>query len=189
MFKGMTTMRLHTMSVIDLLATAMSHYDTLRVPRDATQEEIETAFQTWKWTYNPETCRDPAAAHQALGAIFIAYRVLHDPDWRREYDQLKERQQWRDFPVENPIISDKEFAYWVKAGPVTERLAATIRREQAQRESNARAKSRKHVVETVDHSLDWMFSFFGAIFYVGLFVGLVWILITAVRWFWIHPLW
>lgn len=68
----------------------MSYYDILGIRRNASQEEIEAAFE--KLTHAVNTPTDPRHGDALKNAKYIAkaYRTLCDPKRRREYDNRQE---------------------------------------------------------------------------------------------------
>ena len=63
------------------------YYDTLGVPRNATQEEIKKAYRNLAKKYHPDVCKEPDAEEKFKG-INEAYSILSDETKRRQYDQL-----------------------------------------------------------------------------------------------------
>ena len=69
--------------------TGGSHYDTLRVPPDATPAEVREAFMRRLAAYQLDRRSSYAqrlAAVEAEAALRSAYRTLADPQRRAEYD-------------------------------------------------------------------------------------------------------
>lgn len=64
-----------------------SHYESLKVARDAPAEVIRAAYRSLAQKYHPDRNAENAAAEQAMRAINDAYAVLSDPAKRREHDQ------------------------------------------------------------------------------------------------------
>lgn len=68
-----------------------THYDNLKVPRDATEQEIRAAYRRLSWQYHPD--RNPSPdAQRIMQIINRAYAVLSDPRTRREHDAWIEEQ-------------------------------------------------------------------------------------------------
>ena len=66
--------------------TTPTHYDTLGVSRDATADEIQSAYRTRAKQYHPDvTTSDTAAAMQQLNH---AYDTLSDSVKRQVYDSI-----------------------------------------------------------------------------------------------------
>ncbi len=167
----------------------MNHYEVLGVPPNATQAEIEAAFEKQKQVYNPDTHPDHARINIGTAKqIYRAYATLHDPGRRKEYDRLLES---RPSQAVSQAISEEEFRTWLEPGQTIEQgLSAKIEAERVRRE-NERLYQKDpfgvlfDVIEVLRFLLVWLLILgVGA----GVAVGLVWLLVTAVRWFWEHPL-
>ena len=63
------------------------YYDTLGVPRDASNEDIRKAYRKLAREHHPDVNKDPGADDR-FKEISEAYEVLRDPDKRKRYDQL-----------------------------------------------------------------------------------------------------
>ena len=61
------------------------YYAILEIARDATPQEIKSAYRTLAKKYHPDICRDKAGEDK-FKEISEAYEVLIDSDRRREYD-------------------------------------------------------------------------------------------------------
>ncbi|WP_246468316.1 DnaJ C-terminal domain-containing protein [Streptosporangium album] len=69
-----------------MMATATrDFYESLGVPRGASQEEIQRAYRKLARTYHPDVNKDPGAEDR-FKEISEAYSVLSDPGTRRRYD-------------------------------------------------------------------------------------------------------
>src|SRR5437870_7516232 len=64
------------------------YYETLGVPKTATDEEIRSAFRKLARKYHPDVAKDKKAAEEKFKEINEAYEVLGDPEKRKKYDQL-----------------------------------------------------------------------------------------------------
>ncbi|MBO2974554.1 J domain-containing protein [Burkholderia pseudomallei] len=63
-----------------------THYDVLRVTRDAPPEVIRAAYKALSQTWHPDRNPSPDAS-AAMQALNAAYAVLSDPARRADYDQ------------------------------------------------------------------------------------------------------
>ena len=64
-----------------------SHYENLKVARDASPEAIRAAYRTLTRKYHPDRHPDSAEAQRIMSVVNVAYAVLSDPAKRREHDQ------------------------------------------------------------------------------------------------------
>ena len=64
------------------------YYETLEVPRGATEEEIKKAYRKLARKHHPDVNRSDKAAEEKFKEINEAYQVLSDPEKRKRYDQL-----------------------------------------------------------------------------------------------------
>ena len=63
-----------------------THYDNLKVARDAPPEVIRAAYKTLCHKFHPDRHSDSQRATQAFQLITQAYVVLSDPDRRAQHD-------------------------------------------------------------------------------------------------------
>src|SRR5213594_2595097 len=64
------------------------YYETLGVPKTATDDEIRSAFRKLARKYHPDVAKDKKTAEEKFKEINEAYEVLGDPQKRKKYDQL-----------------------------------------------------------------------------------------------------
>jgi len=64
------------------------YYETLGVPKTATEDEVRSAFRKLARKYHPDVAKDKKAAEEKFKEINEAYEVLGDPEKRAKYDQL-----------------------------------------------------------------------------------------------------
>src|SRR5437899_11783793 len=86
------------------------YYETLGVPKTASEDEIRSAFRKLARKHHPDVAKDKKAAEEKFKEINEAYEVLGDPEKRKKYDQLgadwnrpsgsKPHPQWGPQPTE-----------------------------------------------------------------------------------------
>src|SRR5207237_7106895 len=64
------------------------YYETLGVPKTATEDEIRSAFRKLARKYHPDVAKDKETAEEKFKQINEAYEVLGDPEKRKKYDEL-----------------------------------------------------------------------------------------------------
>jgi curved DNA-binding protein len=64
------------------------YYETLGVPKTASEDEIRSAFRKLARKYHPDVAKDKKSAEEKFKEINEAYEVLSDPEKRKKYDQL-----------------------------------------------------------------------------------------------------
>lgn len=68
------------------MAKIRTHYDNLKVARDAPAEVIRAAYKTLSQRFHPDRNPGNADAARVMTIINTSYAVLSDPDRRREHD-------------------------------------------------------------------------------------------------------
>lgn len=68
------------------------YYETLGISRDASQEQVQSAYRKLARKYHPDINKD-SGAEEKFKKINEAYEVLKDPEKRKKYDQLGENWQ------------------------------------------------------------------------------------------------
>src|SRR4051812_38479446 len=64
-----------------------AYYEALGVPRDASNQDIRSAYRRLAREYHPDVNKDPGAEDR-FKEVSEAYEVLRDPDKRERYDRL-----------------------------------------------------------------------------------------------------
>ena len=63
-----------------------SHYDNLKIARDASAEEVRTAYRTLTRQYHPDRNPGNPDAQRVMAVVNVAYGILSDPARRAEHD-------------------------------------------------------------------------------------------------------
>src|SRR5438270_2611600 len=84
------------------------YYETLGVPRTASEADIKKAFRKLAREYHPDVAKNKKQAEEKFKEINEAYEVLGDPAKRKKYDELGANWQagadfrpppgWENFP-------------------------------------------------------------------------------------------
>lgn len=69
------------------MAQIHTHYDNLKVTRNAPPEVIRAAYKSLSQKFHPDRNPDNPAATHAIQIINLAYEVLSDPVKRKEHDR------------------------------------------------------------------------------------------------------
>jgi curved DNA-binding protein len=64
------------------------YYETLGVPRNASDADIKKSFRKLAREYHPDVAKDKKRAEEKFKEINEAYEVLSDPAKRKKYDEL-----------------------------------------------------------------------------------------------------
>lgn len=67
--------------------TMRTHYDNLKISRNATAQEIKKAYRRLAQKYHPDRNGNSAESQRIMKIINQAYAVLSDPESRRAYDR------------------------------------------------------------------------------------------------------
>lgn len=71
------------------------YYKTLGVDKNATQDQIKSAYRKLAVKYHPDKTKGDKAAEEKFKEIGEAYEVLKDPEKRKKYDQFGD--QWKHY--------------------------------------------------------------------------------------------
>jgi curved DNA-binding protein CbpA len=75
------------------MARIHTHYDNLKVARNAPPEVIRAAYKTLSQKYHPDRNPGSKDAIRIIQIINLAYEVLSDPAKRQEHDEWIERSE------------------------------------------------------------------------------------------------
>ena len=71
-----------------------THYDNLKVARQAPQEVIRAAYKALSQKYHPDKNPGNAKAARVMALLNSAYDTLADPQRRREHDEWIAAEEW-----------------------------------------------------------------------------------------------
>ena len=109
-----------------------THYDNLRVTRNAPAAVIKAAYRTLSQQYHPDICANPDAT-RIMGILNNSYAVLSDPAKRAAHDNWIERQE------ETPRNNQVDEQLWAQAQAAAHATAQA--RSQARTHSQAYART------------------------------------------------
>ena len=70
-----------------------THYDNLKVTRNAPPEVIRAAYKTLTQKYHPDRHPGSVDAERVMSLINVSYQVLADPAQRAEHDRWIDQQE------------------------------------------------------------------------------------------------
>lgn len=109
-----------------------THYDNLKVTRDAPQEVIRAAYKTLCNKFHPDRNGGSQRATQTFQLINNAYEVLSDPERRRQHDEWIARAEAGQVKAEVPRAwngKERRRRPWAQpAGPAVADFAGRLRR-------------------------------------------------------------
>jgi curved DNA-binding protein len=86
------------------------YYQTLGVPRDASQDKIKQAFRQAARQHHPDVNPDDPEAEERFKQINEAYQVLSDPEKREKYDRFGK--QWKQHQQAGGQPQDFNWSRW-----------------------------------------------------------------------------
>lgn len=87
-----------------------NYYDILKVPKNASSEEIKRSYRKLARQYHPDLNPGDKAAEEQFKTIGEAYDVLSDAEKRSQYDQFGQYWQQRGFQKPSTPQSSKKWA-------------------------------------------------------------------------------
>jgi curved DNA-binding protein CbpA len=93
-----------------------SHYDNLKVGRDASPAELRAAYRSLSQRYHPDRNAGNDGASRIMSVINVAYGVLSDPAKRREHDAWIDQAE-REAAQAAPASPAERFARWRRDEP------------------------------------------------------------------------
>lgn len=117
------------------MPTVHSHYENLKVARDASPDEIRAAYRSLTRRHHPDRNPDNADAQRVMAVINVAYGVLSDPARRLEHDRWirqAEAPTARPARVRETLHAPTE-RYWQRPSPEEDAAALRARRERIDR--------------------------------------------------------
>jgi len=85
-----------------------THYDNLKVARDAPPEVIRAAYKTLSQKHHPDRHGNSKEAIRIIQLINTAYEVLSDPGRRQEHDEWIARAEREDGPAAAEPVTRRE---------------------------------------------------------------------------------
>lgn len=83
-------------------------YEILGVKFDSAQDEIKKAFRELSFRYHPDTGEDPDP--DFFGKVTEAFKVLGNPQKRRDYDEQLSKNPIEDLEQETMEITEEYFS-------------------------------------------------------------------------------
>ncbi|MEZ0224017.1 MAG: DnaJ domain-containing protein [Alphaproteobacteria bacterium] len=92
------------------MSASSSHYEILKLRRDATPEQIQSAYRNLSRIYHPDMSPGNPKANETMALINVSYEILSDPLRRAEYDRLLEQQRPAAAVTEGPPVYSADVA-------------------------------------------------------------------------------
>ena len=83
-----------------------THYDNLKVARNAPPEIIRAAYKTLSQKFHPDRNPDKTNATRTFQMISLAYEVLSDPVRRRTHDEWIAAEEAKEQPADSSQDAD-----------------------------------------------------------------------------------
>jgi len=116
--------RKHVRSLIQSMPPVHSHYENLRVARNAPPEVIRAAYKALSQRHHPDLNPNSADAARIMSIINVAYDVLSDPvkrkfhdDWIKVQEEAHSEPTQREEPYSKPTNTDGEDSNFYTARP------------------------------------------------------------------------
>uniref|UniRef100_A0A336N157 CSON014326 protein n=1 Tax=Culicoides sonorensis TaxID=179676 RepID=A0A336N157_CULSO len=88
---------------------ARNFYDVLQIPLDASQEEIKKSYQNLVLKHHPD--KTNTESHTEFIEIDEAWKVLRDPEKRKQYDAELGQSRFDDKPIVHETLKKSDFEY------------------------------------------------------------------------------
>ena len=75
------------------MPASLSHYETLKVPRNASREAIRAAYKALARRYHPDRNSNSIESHRLMQELNASFEILNDSVRRAEYDQWLAHQE------------------------------------------------------------------------------------------------
>jgi curved DNA-binding protein CbpA len=150
------------------MARIHTHYDNLKVARDAPPEVIRAAYKSLSQKYHPDRNGGSASANRIIQIINASYDVLSDPAKRREHDDWigRNEQPGGPPPEAKPAQVNEVHTQWRTASGSRHRsrrrFSRTTKRDVAMKAFEFLDKARmvfekmcRHFVKKAARSLPW----------------------------------
>lgn len=111
------------------MAKIHTHYDNLKVARQAPQEVIRAAYKALSQKYHPDKNPGDEKAARIMAIVNTAYNILSDPVRRKEHDEWIAAEEWEVEWLESTVDDGRERARndWETAPPASRRAYRALR--------------------------------------------------------------
>jgi DnaJ-class molecular chaperone len=144
-----------------------THYDNLKVTRDAPPEVIRAAYRALCQKFHPDRHKDDSVAIRNMQLINKAYEVLSDPEQRKTHDEWILATEQAELEEKN-----KSANQFIRKAQEFAKTAKTVgTHEKSYKKADERKKVHKHKKSALAYKLQFPHIFVGTLIALMVILG------------------